>query len=258
MTHHNDETSLKDRANYTIKEYNGKKIYLFEDHRSIINILALKKKQWEWLISKFNIITLDSHTDNCNTQHKFKKQKLNKISKDIKKIYQFVEFDLHCRDDDWIQWWIELWLINNIFLFIEENSTDPSFTKNKSRIYNLGPIHNYPNNINTRSVGPRNLEETLINDLSTAIDNRESHIPLILDIDLDYFTDQYTNKSRINKRLRNRRNRENLTLLISNADFITIASEQGYNNGIEQTFKILKKLDQKFFWWSITSTIQRR
>ena len=97
--------------------HNSKNIILYDDHRSILNVLFEVKKLN--LFSKVpNLIFFDRHDDACNPNisakdllEKWNVKTIEEVSS--RDFWSFVEFDLGGLDDDWLLAGMELGLINN-------------------------------------------------------------------------------------------------------------------------------------------------
>lgn len=138
---------ISHRANINKKHTKYSDVFIYEDHRTILDVLFLKKINKE-SDSPLNIILFDNHDDACNLDNSVLEtiNKFNNKVPDIKKFWSFIEFDLSGLDDDWIKCGMELNLIQNVFLF---NSTESRInyieryqTKSfgEKKIYNLGNI----------------------------------------------------------------------------------------------------------------------
>lgn len=145
--HKMSEMYLSHRANINEKTTSSGKVVIYEDHRTILNVLYLLKKE-EKLECPINIILFDDHDDGCVPSKIALKiiEDFNENLPEIRDFWSFTEFDLKFLDDDWIKAGMELNLINHVFLFnstqssisfVEEYKTKKFGTK---KIYNLGNV----------------------------------------------------------------------------------------------------------------------
>ena len=111
------------RTNINTYTFRGKYIVLYDDHRTLLNILFEAKKLGEFAETP-NLIYFDLHDDACTLLPK--SQLLERMGvKDLseatsKQFWSFVEFDLGVLDDDWLLTGMELDLIKNAILIGQE------------------------------------------------------------------------------------------------------------------------------------------
>lgn len=136
---------LSHRANINIKSTENSQVVLYEDHRTILNVLFYLKKNKKATFP-INIILFDDHDDACNPGEEALRiiKGFNKTEPSLQEFWSFTEFDLRNMDDDWIKAGMELGLINHLFLFNASQSNIGFITKYKTmnfgekKIYNLG------------------------------------------------------------------------------------------------------------------------
>lgn len=279
-TTYNNISELGSRANIihkSISDYRGgvKDVFIYEDHRTILNILTGLKKVKQ-LSEPPNLIMFDRHDDYCNVQVDEKLNRLSELSKDleIEKVNQFVEFELNPLDDDWVKAGMELGVIGDCILFNEQNSNigykEEYDTRNfgQKTMYNAGDIWN-----SLRSRG--NLGDAVksenFEDLHNALDwhfserrfaFKSERKKFVLDFDLDCFTVDIYGKTYslphniLLEKLTDRiysdyhsyfSSADFIKDLISDAEIITICSEVGCSGGIREAQKIFNSIDVILF-----------
>ena len=142
-------SNLSQRANINIKSTTNADVVIYEDHRTILNVLYFLKTQQQ-LEFPFDLILFDNHDDGCTPSETAlnKINKFNQSSPSLQEFWSFTEFDLNGLDDDWIKAGMELNLINNVFLF-NATETNINFLEHyetkcfgTKKYYNLGTLWN--------------------------------------------------------------------------------------------------------------------
>jgi hypothetical protein len=136
---------LSHRANINIKTTEHGQVVLYEDHRTILNVLFFLKKNKKATFP-INIILFDEHDDACKPSDEVLRiiKGFNKPEPELREFWSFTEFDLRTLDDDWIKSGTELGLINHLFLFNASQASIGFITKYKTmkfgekKIYNMG------------------------------------------------------------------------------------------------------------------------
>ncbi|WP_159474768.1 hypothetical protein [Chryseobacterium sp. 18068] len=271
-----DKILLSHRANINKQYATGKDVYIYEDHRTILNILFAKKFNTE-VQFPVNIILFDNHDDGCELDKSILKiiTKFNKNEPSLRDFWSFTEFDLSGMDDDWVKAGMELNLIKNVFLF---NSTESSIyfvekykTKNfgEKKIYNLGNIWD---SISHRGyfndVIKRNDYGELWDDFGWKYTKKEGvftfspDTKFIVDFDLDCFSTEILDKRMaipqeiLYEKFISRYRRDYhyfyssqdfVKELISKSEFSTICFENQFCGGFNESFKIFNYINELFF-----------
>jgi len=262
---------LGHRANISVFSLGEKDIVLYDDHRTLLNVLfeADRKALFPQIP---NLIYFDFHDDACWSLSR--RQLLEKIGVDnlseatSKQFWSFVEFDLGTFDDDWLLTGMELGLIKNAVLIGgEETQHISNDMDNNCHISDDGVRHEVYNIPHLRqSVGCRGcLGDSIIKEPyyqnvrdifqyhRGRFDDAPAH-PFVLDFDLDCFTtscrgETYAWPEDIFRReyVDNTSAKCFLDSLIERACFITICREPDCCGGIGESNKILHYLDKYFF-----------
>lgn len=267
---------LSFRANINIKHTDEGDVVIYEDHRTILNVLFYLKTKTK-IDFPINIILFDNHDDAVkpNKEALKKIKAFNKKAPDIRQFWTFTEFDLRNLDDDWVKAGMELGLINNLFLF---NSTQShiSFVENYEtmnfgikRLYNLGYIWDalsYRGNL--YDVIKHNEFGQLWDDFGWVYDKESGKFsfkpskPYIVDFDLDCFTTEILGKRiAIPEDILIEKFSEYhqpsyhyyysyerfVKDLIKEAEITTMCFEQGFCGGFKEAFKIFETVDHLFF-----------
>lgn len=257
------------RTNINTHTFQNKYIIIYDDHRTLLNVLFEAQKQG--LFSQTpNLVYFDLHDDACKSLPKNKL--LEKIGvADLaeatdKQFWSFVEFDLGVNDDDWLRAGMELSLIKHAIGIGQE------------QYHNIADLHNLyvsEDGINHElysishlkfSLGDRGcLGDSIIKEpyYQSVRDIMQYHhnrfdgadiTPFVLDFDLDCFTtecrdktyawpedifrDEYAEGYNVPPFMR---------ALFARASLITICREPGCCGGLGESNKILSYLDRYFF-----------
>lgn len=261
------------RANINHKLTSMNEVVIFEDHRTILNVLFYLKEKRK-LTEPLDIIMFDNHDDFCNPRT----DALKKISNFLKnpslqKLYPIIEFDLGPLDDDWVKVGMELNLIGNVFLF---NSDECSISKKEDyktkkfgtkRLYNLGNVWSALGYHGILNDPVKTYNQDLWDDLGWDFKNgkfkiKENRNPFIFDIDLDCFSIQILDKTIaipdevIIPKLTEPKvpsyhyyysSAEFMKDLIKKSEIVTLCYENGCCGGIRQSQKIFKMVDYVLF-----------
>ena len=138
---------LSKRANINHKRTDISEVIIYEDHRTILNVLYFlkTKKQLDFPI---DIIMFDDHDDGIEPSKSAIKKitSFNKNQPEIEDFWKFTEFNLRSLDDDWVKAGMQLGLINNVFLFHSSKSGINFFEEYQTidfglkKIYNIGEV----------------------------------------------------------------------------------------------------------------------
>ena len=267
---------LSFRANINIKHTDDSDVVIYEDHRTILNVLYYLKTNTK-IQFPLNIILFDDHDDACKPSKiaLSKIKEFNKTQPDIKDFWTFTEFDLKNLDDDWVKAGMELGLINHLFLF---NSTQSriGFVENyktmsfgTKRIYNLGYLWDALSHrgclydiVKDKEYGQLWKDFGWVYDKESGRFHFKPTQKFIIDFDLDCFTTQILDKRigipediLINKFTENHQPSYHYYYtyerfvkdLIKQSEITTMCFENGFCGGFKQTFKIFETIDYLFF-----------
>lgn len=261
------------RANINHKTTSENEVIVYEDHRTILNVINHLKTKRN-IVDALDLIMFDNHDDFC----KPRLSALKKVTHFLKnpsfeKLYHIVEFDLNGLDDDWVKMGMELGLIGNVFLFNSDESSVHFRQAYKTKkfgtkyLYNVGDVWSalgYHGKLND----PIKTEYSeLWSDLGWELvegkfrfsNNRNK---FILDIDLDCFSTRILDKTiAIPEELMVFRLKEyqNPTYhyyynserfikdLIKDSELVTICFENGCCGGIREAHKIFNMVDYVLF-----------
>lgn len=263
------------RSNYDTFSFSGKRIILYDDHRSILNVLFFAKKMG--LFKKTpNIITFDYHDDSIiPTDTKLNRLKeLQQSELTIESFWNYVEFEISPLDDDWMTIGCELGLINNAIIFGTEQYHNVSSFKNKykdqnGKVHEIYALSHLDDELDERgTLGDyvkceksylRTRQILQFNENNTQDFSEAEIYPFILDFDLDCFSYDCVNRRIawpesifIEKYIQH----DNYNLmspqqfikeLIKRSEVITICREHNSCGGLGESFKILHYLDKYFF-----------
>lgn len=258
------------RANidvYTIRIGGIEKyIVLYEDHRTILNVLYFARMKG--ILSTIpNIIYFDYHDDACEVcGDEIEKIKVLPISEDnFQTFWQFVEFSLGNLDDDWVWAAMCIDLIKNAVRVggVQDYNIarlNEVFNKQEKHLYT---INHFDEELDRRgcfkdSFSSHAEEDQHIRSIFglnwQGEQNVEQGTPYILDFDLDCFTGKIDEKVMAWPEMIFRKHFEEhfeakqlLRRLIKDSAFITICKESKCCGGIGESNKILSYLDHYFF-----------
>ncbi len=257
--------------------FDDKYIVLYDDHRSILNVLFEAKKLGLFSTTP-NLIFFDRHDDACNpnicSNDFYKKCGVNKIE-DVsnRDFWNFVEFDLSNLDDDWLLAGMELDLINHaVVIGQHENSNmksmDYIYKSTDGKVHELFDISHLNWSIGDRGcLGDniikdpsykkiRNIFEYNQDQQNSTYQKFSNKVtkPFVLDFDLDCFTTECEDRMFAwpetifrEKYYDNIDVRFFMEQLIKRSSIITICREPKCCGGIGESNKILWYLDNYFF-----------
>lgn len=265
---------ISNRTNINHKRTQLNEVIIYEDHRTILNVLfLLKKKSNEF--SPVDIIMFDKHDDFKN----LKSSTLDRVKKFLDdpseiKLNQLVEFEISFLDDDWVKCGMELGLINNVFLFnakdthvrnfeeYETNSFGNKFLYNIGDVWDsisdrgaLGDIANQDYDRLRRSLNWKKLE-------SGKLGFGGKMNPFVFDIDLDCFSTEVLDRTIsiprkiLYEKLSSKEDLKNVEYsstidfvrdLITKSEVVTICLESNFCGGIREAQKIFNSIDDLLF-----------
>lgn len=260
---------LSQRANIETFSYRGKDIVLYDDHRTILNII-FEANKLNIFSETPNLIYFDRHDDACKSF--IKSEILEKIgvssldNATSKQFWSFTEFDLSYLDDDWLLAGMELGLIKDAVLIGQEENHNIQNLKNKyssenGMVHELFSIPHLSSSLNNRGcLGDAIIKESYFKNVREIVQfnhdrfNDEEVKPFILDFDLDCFTSISRNKTHAwleyiftQEFYINTTVRYFMQSLIERASFITICREAKCCGGLGESNKILNYLDRYLF-----------
>lgn len=265
---------ISQRANVLHKRAAGKDVFIYEDHRTILNVL-FQFKELQSISGPLNLIMFDAHDDFCMPTD----EALNEIEALLKQpsekaLNTFVEYSLNTNDDDWVRAGMELNLVGDCFLFNSQESSIHYKEVHQTRnfgdrtMYNLGEVWSqigYKGKLNDP------VKQYQWGDLWDAMDWQHSqghyHFkqerkPYVFDVDLDCFTTRILEKTIaipediLLERFTEPRDSHAhgyynghsfVQDLIDKAQIVTICIESEYCGGIRESQKIFNIIDRLFF-----------
>ena len=267
---------LSNHTNIEVYSFMDKYIILYDDHRSILNVLFETKKLGVFGITP-NIIFFDRHDDACNPNLNAKEllnrwgvDKIEKVSS--RDFWSFVEFDLSGLDDDWLLAGMELGLINHaVVIGQNENhnicNMNNMFESSDGIHHELFDISHLDWSIESRGcLGDNVIKEDYYENVRNIFEynqppygrydkfSKEVTMPFVLDFDLDCFTTECEDKTYAwpedifkKKYVYNEEVLYFMHRLIKRSTIITICREPVCCGGIGESNKILGYLDRYFF-----------
>lgn len=267
---------LSNHTNIEVYSFHDKYIILYDDHRSILNVLFETKKLGLFSTTP-NIIFFDKHDDACNPQINakdlFEKWGIERIE-DVssRDFWSFVEFDLSGLDDDWLLAGMELGLINHAVVIGQtENSNmrdlNNLFESSDGEVHELFDIYHLNYSLGSRGcLGDNVIKEPYYENVRNIFEynqppygrydkfSKEVTNPIVLDFDLDCFTTECENNVYAwpeaifrEKYYDNEEVRHFMHRLINRSTIITICREPACCGGLGESNKILGYLDHYFF-----------
>ena len=273
---------LSYRANINVFQYpetlrrdnDERRIILYDDHRTIINVIYAAMHEGLFGEETPNVISFDRHDDAVRLTPQ-KKQQLKAVRKSCfpqrndKRIWQFTEFGLSVLDDDWVRAGMELGLIKHYIGFgnKEEDAGNIESGYEKYMALDRYEHHLYSNGHLDWEFGARGVisdnnyryaqkHTDITNDLqfhNGQFDNSPV-LPFVFDIDLDCFSDIIEDRRMawpesifIEHYLNNPRLSSFIRTLLARSSMITICREPEFCGGIGESNRILELLDSYWF-----------
>lgn len=266
-------SDISRRNNIIYKKTSSKEVVLYEDHRSILNVLFYLKLVRD-IDTPLDLVMFDDH-DDFLTPHKGPLKKIVNFLKkpSQEKLNQIVEFDLSSRDDDWVKAGMELGIIGNVFLFNSTKCTLGFREEYKTKkfgtkcLYNIGDVWAALGYQGILTDTHKYYLKPLWDDLGWEYkDNRFSfkkeRNKYVFDIDLDCFSTTVWDETIsvpediFFHKLTEIRNPINSSYydcqsfmkdLIKDSELVTICFENGCCGGIRQSQKIFNMVDCLLF-----------
>ncbi len=267
---------LSFRANIDVKHTDESDVVVYEDHRTILNVLFYLKTHTK-IEFPVNVILFDDHDDACEPSKEAlrKIKKFNKKTPTLSEFWSFTEFDLRYMDDDWIKAGMELNLIDTLFLF---NSTQSDLKFNETyktqdfgtkKLYNLGNLWNALSHrgclydvIKRKEFGQLWEDFGWIYNKENGRFTFQPTKKFIVDFDLDCFATEVLGKRiaiptdvLIEKFTEHHQPSHHYYYtyeifvkdLIKQSEITTLCFENGFCGGYKQAFKIFEVVDYLFF-----------
>lgn len=262
------------RSNIILRKVYNKDVFIFEDHRYILNILfsAFFHKK---LIEPPTLVYFDKHDDGRDPIVSIEKLKrIRKEKPDLKKMWSFIEWELSPLDDDWLKVGMELGLIGDAILIGCTSADNFKDFRNSYRdhlgeehlIFKVGHIWDgllQKGWLVDRAQKSKYCEIWNLlgieNNPRISINSERQKTKVILDFDLDCFTTyfqedilpwpyEYFKKYFIKPYGKNyNRAKEFTDKLIRTAEFITIARESDYCGSFHNNAMILDSVNDIIF-----------
>lgn len=267
---------LSFHANMKVFSFGNKHIVLYDDHRSILNVLFEAKKTGLFNTTP-NIIFFDSHDDACNPEIRsgdlFEKWGVDRIG-DVssKEFWSFVEFDLSGLDDDWLLAGMELDLINHAVVIGQHENNNIQSMNNRyestdGKVHELFDIPHLNWSIGSRGcLGDNVIKQPFYKNVRNIFEynqppfgsydkfSTEVTKPFVLDFDLDCFTTECEDNTFAwpeaifrDKYVDNDDVKCFMQRIIERSSIITICREPDCCGGLGESNKLLWYLDKYFF-----------
>lgn len=259
---------LSKRANINTYAFRDKYIVLYDDHRTLLNVLFEARKLCE--LKTPNLIYFDYHDDACKVEPRSQLLELIGVKElseaTSKQFWSFVEFDLRTLDDNWLLAGMELDLINNAILIgsVEDQnilSLNSLYTSEDGVEHEVYSIPHLKSSLDVRGcLGDSCITSPYFQNVRDIMQYHHGRFdevgvkPFILDFDLDCFITECQSKFYAwpedvfrNEYQDCSTTRVFMDDLFDRAAFITICREPGCCGGIGESNKILSYLDRWFF-----------
>lgn len=262
------------RSNVNTFQFRGKQIFVYTDHRTILNVIffALKNN----LIDNVpNVLYFDYHDDACVPKASILAQAptfdINIISE--QDFNNIVEYGMSIQDDDWVKSGMEFGLINNAISVGAESlrTSHEIYTDVRGHEHEIIGINHLSHSLGVRGafcdtqVESESYFEPVreIFDFNNSVANSwgANTESFVLDFDLDCFAGTFNGETlmawpekmfyqEFHNNVGFQGNQLPLDFinnLIDKCEFITICMEPGCCGGFGESFKILSYLDKYFF-----------
>ncbi|TSA27629.1 hypothetical protein D4R71_01855 [bacterium] len=267
----NKLSDFAQRTNIETFTYHEKTIFIYNDHRMILNAIyfAIKNR----LIPDIpNVFYFDSHEDSCIPKKNVleKAKSFNIVDTSIEAFNSIVEYEMNPNDDDWVKTGMAFNIIKNSISIGTAQRDRPydKYIDNKSITHHIIHIPKLSSALSTRGVlGDHVLKEDYYK-IARDLFNYNNGLkkfgpetePFILDFDLDCFTGLFCEnqmawpgpifKNEFTMKVGYDNDISPLDFvdeLIKRSLFITICMEPYYCGGYGESFKVLSYFDKYFF-----------
>ena len=249
-------------------------IVLYDDHRTILDVLYFAHKEGAFGTESPTVISFDHH-DDAVTLTEEQKERMGSLRNSLAQerndvlMWQFVEFELSSLDDDWVRAGMELGLIKHYIGFGHDEVDARNIENGYENYMSSDSInhHIYSNGHLKWALGNRGVigdhfyewkqkQQDILADLqfhSGRFDDAPV-APFVLDIDLDCFSCECEDHTMawpedvfIERYVKDPHTFSFINSLITRATFITICRELGCCGGIGEANHILELLDSYWF-----------
>lgn len=279
MKHREKMYELAQRCNVIHREWNGKSIIIYDDHRWLLNVLFFLRKND--MLTKPNIVFFDAHDDSAQCGRR--KQLLEKIGvttlddATYKQFLSFVDYDTRIDDGGWVTTACELDLVGDVVCIGNRNNNNIDSLQNgiyksedgmqhclselsEDLEYEIGSRGALGDS--TKAYECKAIRE-FFNSGETYYEGVGKMKPFILDFDLDFFTLEIKNGSNIAWSPKTFESRfpaygeiaQFMWHLLHDSELITICREPDCCGTLGNSNRILELLDMYWFEGAIgTST----
>lgn len=254
----------------------GKDVFIYEDHRSILNILYHANVK-DVIEAPVDIIYFDYHDDAIEPSEAVKSaaSKFKLSESNEREFNSIVEHDLRPLDDDWVKSGMEFGLINDAVVIGAEEYQNigsdswATYSDVKNNTHNLYSISHLSASLGSRGcLGDSQLTSAYFKPVRELF-NYDYRDPeyyegpskhFVLDFDLDCFSAPFRSKqmawpeNQVQEEFfekvgfyGNYTPFEFIKVLIDKCEFITICTEPNSCGGYKESFKILQYLDKYLF-----------
>lgn len=260
------------RANVESFPFNNKTVFIYQDHRTILNSIffALKNN----IIKKApNVIYFDYHADACEPGDDILKlaRNFDVDNTSEEEFNTIVEYKLRTLDDDWVKAGMQFGLINHSIVIGEVESDltydDPEiYTDINKKEHRLYKLRHLKFELGSRGTFGDSVKKNTTDELCEifGFDRKEqliSNTPetFILDFDLDCFSTEVRGlqmawpekmfKEELLSYVGHKYTQpiSFINQLIEKCEFITVCTEPSCCGGLGESFKILRYLDKYIF-----------
>ncbi|MGF7141182.1 hypothetical protein [Roseimarinus sediminis] len=260
------------RANIETFTFRGKRVFIYNDHRTILNAIFFALKNG-FIKQIPNVFYFDYHDDACNPKPSLilKAQDFNIKKCTEEDFNSIVEFEMGIMDDDWVKTGMEFNLINNSVSIGTEkyNTSHEIYIDNKGINHDVICISHLSSALSSRGeLGDSIIKEPYFKRVRELFDYNNGHLnhfgentaPFVLDFDLDCFAAEFRSKlmawpeKMFIEELKDKTGfhlditpLDFIDKLIDRCEFITICLEPGCCGGYGESFKVLSYLDKYIF-----------
>lgn len=262
------------RSNILKRKAYDKKVFIYEDHRYILNVLyrAFNKSV---LTEPVTLLYFDKHDDgkdpvsDINTLKKYRGN-----LPDEKEFWSFVEWEISCLDDDWIKTGMELGLIGDAILigcpdpinFTEFSNSYKDHLGMEHIIYNVGTIWGglayqgwLTDTAQKQKFAPVWDLIGLVDNTCMELDSTKKKTKFVVDFDLDCFTtklEEFTIPYPLEyfyklfespSQYCHIKPSDVVIDLIKEAEFVTVARESDYCGSIQNNNIIFENVNEVIF-----------
>lgn len=260
------------RTNVNTYNFNGKRVFIYNDHRTLLNVIFYALKNG-FIKEVPNVFFFDYHDDALNPRKAVLEKAIDfDLSETSEEAFNsMVEYDMSHMDDDWVKTGMEFGLIKNSVSIgtVQYNSSYELYKDCKGEVHDLICISHLKFALSERGeLGDSQLKEPsfkIVRELFNYNNGKlsgfgDSIAPFILDFDLDCFSDDFRGttmawpETMFKDEMYSQTGYYNeisahkfISDLINRCEFITICMEPDCCGGIGESFKILSYLDKYFF-----------